>query len=274
MGSVAGVNSDFLNTNRTAWDRRAMVGARHTGRARADHLQLPLPVLDPEGWFEGAISGRDVLCLASGGGLQSALCAAAGARVTVVDLSPEMLRQDVETARAHGFSIRVVEADMRSLDALGDASFDLVIHPVSTCYVPEVRPVFEQVARVLRCGGIYVSQHKQPASQQAAAMPSTQGYVVREPCVSGHQPAPIPGEWRHREPDAVEFIHTLQDLLGGLCASGFVIEALREPQHGDRHAAAGTFEHRSAYLPPFVKLKARRKPRAVDSPSSRLILAR
>ena len=268
------MKSDFLRINRDAWDRRALEGARHTRRAGAEHLAKALSVLDPEGWFEGSIVGRDVLCLASGGGLQSALCAAAGARVTVVDLSPEMLRQDLETAKEHGLRVRVLEADMRRLDALGDASFDLVIQPVSTCYVPGVAAVFQEVARVLRCGGLYVSQHKQPASLQASALPLAQGYVVTQPCASGSEPAAIPGEWRHREPDAAEFIHTLQDLLGGLCQAGFVIEALREPQHGDVAGAPGSFEHRSAYLPPFVKLKARRKPRPADAATPRIILAR
>jgi 2-polyprenyl-3-methyl-5-hydroxy-6-metoxy-1,4-benzoquinol methylase len=42
--------------------------------------------IDPDGWL-GALDGLRVLCLASGGGQQSAAFALLGAQVTVVDLS-------------------------------------------------------------------------------------------------------------------------------------------------------------------------------------------
>ena len=72
--------------------------ARHSHRlerfaqpAEADQLRDPLAALDSNGWLAGEVAGRDVLCLGAGGGKQSALFATAGARVTVVDLSAEML---------------------------------------------------------------------------------------------------------------------------------------------------------------------------------------
>ena len=56
------------------------------------------------------------------------------------------------------------------------------MQPVSTCYVPDVRPLYREVARVLAAGGVYVSQHKQPVNQQAAALPiGDNGYVLTEP---------------------------------------------------------------------------------------------
>jgi 2-polyprenyl-3-methyl-5-hydroxy-6-metoxy-1,4-benzoquinol methylase len=53
--------------------------------------------LDSDGQL-GEISGKAVLCLASGGGQQSAAFALLGATVTVVDLSDEQLQRDREVA--------------------------------------------------------------------------------------------------------------------------------------------------------------------------------
>lgn len=264
--------TDYLSKNRLAWDARVRNHGRHTWVVKPEHLRDPLPVLDPEGWLGDSLRGRAVLCLAAGGGLQSALCAAAGADVTVVDLSSEMLQRDEDVARSHGLRVRVIEADMTRLDLLGPECFDFVIQPVSTCYVPDLRPLYAEVARVLRPGGVYVSQHKQPTSQQASATPGKEWYFLSEPCEEGGLLPPILGEWRHRESDSVEFVHRWEALIGSLCRAGFVVEDLVEPIQGDKQAPTGSFEHRSAFAPPFVKFKARRKPQnSLTTDLSRII---
>lgn len=244
--------------NRRAWDERARTRQRHTLTATDAQLKSQLPILDPEGWLDGTLVDRRVLCLASGGGLQSVLCAAAGAVVTVVDLSSEMLALDQQMAAQHGLKVKTVAASMDDLSALGDASFDVVLQPVSSCYVPEVTRVYREVARVLVAGGLYVSQHKQPVSLQADAAPSARGYGLSEPYYqSGPLPEIVDGH-RHREADNVEFLHRWEDLIGGLCRSGFVVEDLVEPRHARPQAEPGSFEHRSCFAPPYVKIKARR----------------
>ncbi len=258
----------FLEQNRRAWDERVRRGATHTESASEADLRDPLAVIDECGWLEGNVRDRRVLCLAAGGGKHSALFAAAGARVTVVDLSPAMLEQDRRMAARHGFEIRSVEASMDHLPMLGDAAFDIVIQPVSTCYVPDIGAVYQEVARVTADGGLYISQHKQPAALQAETMPSGKGYTLAEPYYrSGPLPAAADG-LHHRESGTAEFLHRWQELVGGLCRSGFVIEDLVEPRHGDPSAPIGTFRHRSAFMPPFVTLKARRTGRPDSSPAS------
>ena len=183
--------------------------------------------------------------------------AAAGARVTVVDLSPEMLALDCQMAAERGFELRIVETSMEDLSMLDPASFDIVAQPVSTCYVPDVMVVYRQVARVLVMGGLYLSQHKQPASLQGSVTPARQGYRVTEPYYR-HGPLPPQTGSVHREEGTLEFLHSWEALIGGLCRSGFVIEDLTEPLHADPKAAIGSFGHRSRYLPPYVRIKARR----------------
>lgn len=243
--------------NRRAWDALVREGQRHTRPARDEDFANPLAAVDACGWLGPSIAERRVLCLASGGGRQSALYAAAGARVTVVDISPEMLALDRAVAAERGLEVRTVEASMDDLSALVVESFDIVIQPVSTCYVPDVLAVYRQVARVLAPGGLYISQHKQPASLQGAVQPDGRGYALTEPYYRvGSLPA-VEGS-AHREPGTLEFLHRWEDLLGGLCRSGFVIEDVLEPLLAQPQATVGSFAHRSAYLPPYVRIKARR----------------
>ncbi len=261
--------NDVHLQNRNVWEERARIGMPHTERARDEDFRRPLEILDPCGWFEGPLEGKGVLCLAAGGGKHSVLCAAAGAKVTVLDISPEMLARDRQMAAQRGLPVRTVEASMDHMPMFHDGEFDVVIQPVSTCYAPDVRAVYREVARVTAPGGLYISQHKQPASLQAEGIFSGRGYLITEPCASGRRLATAATDSGYRERGAVEFLHPWQDLIGGLCQSGFVIEDLIEPRHGKAAAAPGTFEHRSAFLPPFVTIKARRK--AESNPKASLI---
>ena len=160
-----------LEHNARAWDALARRDAALTRPATDADFANPLAAVDPRGWLGGSITGWRVLCLAAGGGRQSALHAAAGANVTVLDISPEMLARDRAVAAERGFDIRVVEGSMNDLSMLTEAEFDAVIQPVSTCYVPDVAVVYSQVAGVLRPGGLYISQHKSPTSLQTSLKP-------------------------------------------------------------------------------------------------------
>lgn len=246
-----------LEQNRRAWDALVRKKQCFTTPAPDNDLNDPLATADGLGWLEGSVAGKRLLCLAAGGGRQSAIYATAGALVTVVDLSHEMLALDRQVAAERGLNIRTIEASMDDLGMLPAASFDVVIQPVSTCYVPDVLAVYRQVARVTAPGGLYISQHKQPASLQADVSPSPRGYELVEP-YDRSGPLPQVAGSRHREEGTLEFLHRWQDLIGGMCRAGFVIEDLVEPPHSKPDAAPGTFAHRSRYVAPYVRVKARR----------------
>src|SRR5437879_3824494 len=110
--------------------------------------------LDPEGRLDD-LAGKNVLCLAGGGGRQSAMFALLGAQVTVLDLSQEQLQRDREVARHYSFPIETVQGDMRDLSCFQEAAFDIVWHPYSINFIPDVQVVFRQVARILRRDGLY-----------------------------------------------------------------------------------------------------------------------
>lgn len=256
--------------NRTAWQRLAEAGHRFARPARDEDCAQPLASVDGLGWLGGNIRGWRVLCLAAGGGRQGPIYAAAGAEVTVVDFSPAMLELDREVAQERGLKIRTVETSMEDLSMFPAAGFDLVIHPVSSCYVADVALVYRQVARVVRGGGLYISQHKQPTSLQATLEPNAAGtYSLTAPYYGSEPLPPIPHTNLVREPGTWEYVHRWEQLLGELCRAGFVIEDLTEPLHAQPQAEPGTFAHRSQYIAPYVRLKARRRS---EEKSPRLLL--
>ncbi|MFV1966607.1 MAG: class I SAM-dependent methyltransferase [Pirellulaceae bacterium] len=243
--------------NRRAWNEMVRQNQRFTRPARDSDFSNPLRKIDELGWLGKTIRGKKLLCLAAGGGKHGPLCAAAGADVTVVDLSPAMLELDRQVAAERKLQVRTVETSMEDLSMFQVGEFDAVIHPVSTCYVPRIEPVYREVARVTRIGGIYFSQHKQPASLQAEMTPTPHGYQLVE---TYYRLGPLPpvagGPIRERR--TLEYLHRWEEIIGAMCRADFVIEDLVEPRHARIDAELGTLGHRSQYLPPYVRIKARR----------------
>ncbi len=161
---------DTYAHNRSAWNREVdagrnrwtqPVGSDVIDRARRGDWQVVLtpskPV--PHAWFgatDGRMDGIRILGLASGGGQQGPIFAAAGADVTIFDASDRQLDQDRFVANRDGLSIRTVQGNMKDLGALESASFDVVFNPCSVGFVDEVRPIWREVARVLRPGGAFL----------------------------------------------------------------------------------------------------------------------
>jgi len=248
----------YLKHNQAAWDRMSSREHPLTQPAQPEELKDPLPVIDPAGWLRDGIRGWKVLCLAAGGGRQSALYAAAGAEVTVVDISAGMLELDRQAASQHGFSFRLIQGSMEDLSMLTPGEFDLVIHPVSTCYVRDIGIVYQQVARVTAAEGLYISQHKTPVNLQASLDAPGGSYRLEHPYYDKTPVPPAQSPSRLREPGTLEFVHRWEEILGGLCRSGFAIEDAVEPFHGKPEELPGQFGHRCHYIAPYIRLKARR----------------
>ncbi|MDA0832169.1 MAG: class I SAM-dependent methyltransferase [Planctomycetota bacterium] len=250
----------YRDHNKAAWNRMVARGTPFAKVATDEECAKPLEVLDSRGWLPKSVVGLDVLCLAAGGGWQSILYAAAGARVTVVDISGAMLRQDEREAAKRNLSVTTYEGSMDDLSKFRDESFDIVHQPVSTCYVPIIAAVYHEVARVLRDGGLYISQHKQPASLQVTNHTDDFQYILG---VDYYHKGPLPAtlDIAYREEGTIEYMHRLEQIVGDLCRAGFVLEDFREPYRADPAAAPGHYKHRSRFVPPYLRMKARRLPR-------------
>lgn len=263
-------SSGYRRQNQAAWDRLSD-GSQFAKVATDEECREPLKALDGRGWLPDSVAGLNVLCLASGGGWQSILYAAAGAKVTVVDLSSGMLQLDQREAARRGYSVTTIEASMDDLSMLADQSFDIVHQPVSTCYVPRIVDVYNEIARVLRNGGLYISQHKQPTSGQITERTARNQFVIG---IEYFHEGPLPkvDDTSYRESGAVEYLHRWDELVGGLCRAGFVLEDLREPRRADYKASVDHFGYRGRFIPPYVRLKARRVNRQPETDAPKLWL--
>src|ERR671916_701358 len=157
--------------NREAWDREVERGNEWTvpvgpdviEAARRGRWEVLLtdtkPV--PKAWFPD-LEGADILCLASGGGQQAPILAAAGARVTVFDNSTKQLEQDRKVSERDNLNLTIIEGDMADLSMFADESFDLIFHPCSNLFVADVRPVWREAYRVLRRGGVMMAGFVNP----------------------------------------------------------------------------------------------------------------
>lgn len=241
---------DIRDFNRRAWDYQVAHGNTWTvpvtpeviAAARRGEWSLllteQLPV--PRPWFPADLRGVEVLCLASGGGQQGPVLAAAGARVTVYDNSPRQLAQDRLVAEREGLTITTVEGDMRALTAFGAASFDLIVHPVSNLFVPEVRPVWAEAARVLRPGGALLAGFMNPAMYIFDYPAAERGELrVQHPLpysdVGSLTPELLQSLLDAQTP--LEWGHTLTDLIGGQLEAGLRLAALYEDRTRDHPLA-------------------------------------
>ena len=267
--SILSITVDHWH-NKAAWDRLAKTQDRLAKPARDVDFLNPLSSVDGPGWLGDSIAGQRVLCLAAGGGRQGPIYAAAGAVVTVVDISPAMLELDREVASARGLKLATVEASMDDLSMFAEGSFDIVIHPVSTCYVPEIGRVFAEVARVLAGGGIYISQHKQPVSLQVDPQSPSGEYQLRH---RYYDKNPLPQSAVPnliREQGTIEYLHRWEEILGGMCRASMVIEDVTEPLHAKPDSPVDSFAHRCQFIAPYIRIKARRV--ATDRPASRIMI--
>jgi len=185
----------------------------------------------PRDWFPEQLAGLRILCLASGGGQQGPVFAALGAQVTVFDNSPAQLERDRMVAAREGLAIQTVEGDMRDLSALNDQGFDLVFHPVSNVFCPEVRPVWQEAFRVLRPGGLLLSGFANPVYYLFGTLLDDQKklkvrYSIPYSDLETFSPEEIQAYMQDGTP--FEFGHSLTDLIAGQTEAGFLINGFFE----------------------------------------------
>lgn len=223
--------------------------------------------VDPHGQV-GDVAGQDVLCLAGGGGQQSAAFALLGARVTVMDLSPAQLERDQQAAAHYGYAVTTEAGDMRDLARFADASFDIVCNPYSLNFVPDARAVFNGVARVIRPGGLYFFNCANPfvaglvgADWDGTGYPLTRQYRDGETLTYVNEDWVFRGDLPAQPIDGPrEYKHTLSTLVNGLLDAGFVLQhLLEEPLGCDYTAAPGSTDHLWAVAPPWLDFWARKR---------------
>jgi SAM-dependent methyltransferase len=173
------------------------------------------------------VEGRDVLCLASGGGQQSAVFGLLGATVTVLDLCEGQLRGDRVAAQHYGYPVRAVKGDACDLSAFPDASFDLVYQGPSMGWIPDVQSVYHGVYHVLRPGGRYRVALANPAVHLAQW--DGVGYRIVDRYIGGRVLKNAAGVENMEEGEFTgDHRHLFRDSVGGLAEAGFIIRYFAE----------------------------------------------
>jgi SAM-dependent methyltransferase len=254
---------EILEHNRRAWNEAVKrksewtiaVGPEVIAAARRGEWQIVLTPTKavPRTWFPADLREVRVLCLACGGGQQGPVLAAAGAAVTVFDNSPSQLAQDRKVANREGLSIATEQGDMADLSRFVDSTFDLIVHPVSNLFVPEVRPVWNEAFRVLRQGGELLAGFCNPAMFMFDAALADEGVLqVRHNLPYSDLTSLTPEERQAYIDDLqpLEFSHTLEDQIGGQLDAGFVLTGFYEDDWPGQAL--------SEYMPHYIATRARK----------------
>ncbi|MBH0168129.1 class I SAM-dependent methyltransferase [Fictibacillus sp. 18YEL24] len=248
--------------NSKAWDKKVEDGVSYTKAVSNDVIEksklgdwritvtTEKPV--PRGWFPELLNGVKILCLASGGGQQGPVLAAAGADVTVIDISKKQLENDQLVAEANNLSLRVIQGDMSDLSMFDDGEFDLIVHPVANVFVEDISPVWKEASRVLKDRGVLISGFTNPLLFIFDDEEDQKGNLV----VSNSIPYSTLDSMTEEEKSAylkadetIEFGHTLEDQIQGQIEAGFVITGLYEDDFGGIRAI-------DTYIKSFVATRA------------------
>jgi len=234
--------------NRLAWDNEVRKGNEWTvpvsteevNNARKGKWYIKLtPTLPvPKEWFPD-VKGLEVLCLASGGGQQGPILAAAGAKVTVLDNSPMQLERDGYVAKRDSLSIRMIEGDMTDVNMFNENTFDLIVHPVSNNFTRNILSVWKEAFRVLKRGGPLLSGFVNPAVWLFDyALAESKGIFQIKYKLPYSDEADLGEEELKRRTDnlePIEFSHTLEEQIGGQTKAGFIITDLYEDRQSNNN---------------------------------------
>lgn len=260
---------DLLKYNKSRWEALAQARVPYSRPFLDITPENALEALDPDPVFSNSpfkeVAGKDVLCLASGGGQQSAIFSLLGANVTVFDLSETQLARDSETAVHFGTHLTIEQGDMQDLSRFADHSFDIVWQPFSINFVPDAASVIRGVSRIIRPNGFYHLLFANPYWSMEPEDWQPQGYPIKQPYQTGTQLRFANPVWtftdelgkEQKVEGPHEFLHTFGMIFNTLIGSGFVILGMQEERpEGDTTADPGSWEHFVTVLPPFMTVSS------------------
>jgi len=189
----------------------------------------------PLSWFEGV--GKDVLGLASGGGQQGPVMAAHGYSVTILDNSIRQLQAERMVAERENYPLMALQADMTQPFPFKGESFDMIIHPVSNCYIEDLQPTWNECYRVLRHGGVLMAGWTNPVlymfEDEALDNRESQLIVRHKLPYNGRVEVEKGAELLLNT--GYQFSHTLEAQIGGQLKADFLLKDFYEDTDPEIH---------------------------------------
>ena len=264
---------EIARYNKERWEALAQANIVFSRPALDLTRDTALEMIDPHRIIR-PVEGKRVLCLASGGGQQSAAFGLLSAHVSVLDLSETQLQRDREAAAHYGLNIETLQGDMRDLSPFPDDNFDVVWHAHSINFIPSVEPVFSEVARVLRPGGFYhLSCHNPFVHGVDERQWDGKAYPLSRPYIDGEEILYEDPDWDVwqtdgsivRVPGPHEYRHALSTLVNGLVQRDFVLLGLWEDTGSKPNPEPGTWDHFMAVAAPYIDMWACYRPDVFDA---------
>jgi SAM-dependent methyltransferase len=127
----------------------------------------------------------------------------------------------------------LVEGFMHALSAFPDGQFDLIFHPVSNYFAPEVLPVWRECFRVLKPGGVLLAGFMSPmifmfdyAKLEAGVVEVAHALPFSDADLSPSEIELVLANDR-----TLGFSHSLEEQIGGQLQAGFVLTHMFEDNH-------------------------------------------
>lgn len=201
----------------------------------------------PHEWF-GNLKGKKVLGLASGGGQQMPIFQALGASCTVLDYSKKQCESERLVAKREGYTIDILCKDMTEKLPFEDETFDLIFHPVSNCYVEDVRSIFKECYRVLKKGGSFLGGYDIGINYIFDDDEKTIAYALPFNPLKDKKiyEDSLKNDW------GLQFSHTLEEQIGGQLQAGFQLCDLFEDTNGE----GNLHDH---HIPTFIATRCIKK---------------
>ncbi len=251
---------NYLEYNRDAWNHQVRNGNRWTipfsddviEAAKNGHINLVLTPqrVVPAHWY--APKGSKVLGLASGGGQQGPVLAAAGYDVTIFDNSSGQLQKDEQMSDKFQLGIKTVEGDMADLSAFDDETFDMIFNPCSTGFVPDVVKVYAEAARVLKKGGIFMTGFIKPVYYLFDIKLVEKGIFTlkyESPYSDLDSLDELELNFFLEQNEPVVFGHSMEAHINGQLKAGLQLTELMEDTWGENNPA-------DRYFPSFIATRA------------------
>jgi SAM-dependent methyltransferase len=188
----------------------------------------------------GAVEGEIVCDVACGQGWVARELARRGAKVTGLDLAPNLLALARRYEEQERLGIEYVHGDAQRAELLADASFTGCVCVLALVNIPDLVATFASIRRILQPGGWLVFAIPHPCFETPHAewtpLPGPEHAYGR--IVTGYFDERL---WYSSNPNGVrsrvgDYHHMLSTYLNALCAAGFVLEQIREPGPSERQA--------------------------------------
>lgn len=172
--------------------------------------------------FAGVRAGQKVLDVACGTGVVAITAARAGARVTGLDLTPELIERARYNAQLAGMVVEWHEGDVEKLP-FADGTFDVVVSQFGHIFAPRPAVAIAEMLRVLKPGGTIAFSTWPPESMTGRMFSLVAEYLPPPP-----QGVAPPAQWGEEKIIRERLGAAVRDIA---LRKGMMVSPALSPQH-------------------------------------------